>query len=138
MKRRRKAGPEAGPAGGPKNIKHIMMHILNPGEKVHIIHRRRFDKDIRRHFIGQVDDYEHGIARVSGYVFVIDDLSQHLFIRRPDKRIKLVPLTSGELIVNILPTSVDIELVHYELKDRTLIVTDGSPWTMDVKEFGWG
>jgi hypothetical protein len=115
-----------------------MTHILNPGEKVHIIHRRRFEKDIRRHFIGHVDDYEHGVARVSGYVFVIDDLSQHLFVRRPDKRIKLVPLTSGEIIVNVIPSSVDIETVHYELKDRTLIVTDGSPWTMDVKEFGWG
>ena len=119
-------------------INKIMTHILNPGEKVHIIHRRRFEKDIRRHFIGHVDDYEHGVARVSGYVFVIDDLSQHLFVRRPDKRIKLVPLTSGEIIVNVIPSSVDIETVHYELKDRTLIVTDGSPWTMDVKEFGWG
>lgn len=115
-----------------------MTHILNPGEKVHIIHRRRFEKDIRRHFIGRVDDYEHGLARVSGYVFVIDDLSKHLFVRRPDQRVKLVPLTSGELIINVLPDAVDIDKVHYELIDRTLIVTDGSDWNMDVKEFGWG
>jgi len=28
--------------------------------------------------------------------------------------------------------------VAYEIKDRTLWVTDGSSWSMDLKEFGWG
>jgi hypothetical protein len=31
-----------------------------------------------------------------------------------------------------------LERVVYELKDRSLRVTDGSAWSMDVKEFGWG
>jgi hypothetical protein len=111
--------------------------ILKPGEKVHIILRRRFEKDVRRHFAGEVEVYESGVARASGYVFVIDDLSKHLFVKRPDKRTKVFPLTDGELIINVLPPSVDVEKVHYELKARSLIVTDGS-WQMDVKEFGWG
>ena len=112
--------------------------ILQPGDKIHVIHRRRFDKDVRRHFVGQVEAYDQGIARTSGYVFVVDDLSKHLFVRRPDLRIKLVPVASGDVIVNVLPGTLDLDRVTYELRDRTLLVTDHSGWSMDVKEFGWG
>jgi hypothetical protein len=112
--------------------------LLSTGEKIHVMHRRRFEKDVRRHFVGQVEAYEQGIARTSGYVFVIDDLSKHLFVKRPDRRTKLVPVASGDVIVNIIPEEVDLERVAYEIKDRTLWVTDGSGWSMDLKEFGWG
>jgi hypothetical protein len=100
--------------------------ILSPGEKIHVMHRRRFEKDVRRHFVGEVHGYEQGVARASGYVFVIDDLNKHLFVKRPDRRTKLIPQT------------VEVESVAYELKDRSLVVTDGGDWAMDVKEFGWG
>jgi hypothetical protein len=113
-------------------------NILSPGEKIHVIHRRRFEKDVRRHFVGSVDSYEPGVARASGHVFVIDDLSQHLFVKRPERRTKLIPIMSGDVIVNVIPETVDLESVGYELKDRTLLVTDGGDWSMDVKEFGWG
>ena len=33
---------------------------------------------------------------------------------------------------------VDIEAVNYQMEDRSLRVTDGAAWSMDVKEFGWG
>ncbi len=112
--------------------------ILKNGEKIHVIHRRRFEKDIRRHFVGTVEAFAVGIVRASGYVFVIDDLNKHLFVKRPDRRTKLIPLTSGDVIVNVLPDAVDIEHVTYRLDDRILWVTDGNGWKMDVKEFGWG
>lgn len=112
--------------------------ILSPGDKIHVMHRRRFEKDVRRHFVGEVESCEQGVARASGYVFVIDDLSKHLFMKRPDRRTKLIPIMSGDVIVNVIPETVDVEGVAYELKDRSLVVTDGTAWTMDVKEFGWG
>ena len=112
--------------------------ILSPGEKIHVMHRRRFEKDVRRHFVGEVEGYEQGVARASGYVFVIDDLSKHLFVKRPDRRTKLLPVLSGDVIVNVIPQTVAVESVAYELKHRSLIVTDGGDWAMDVKEFGWG
>jgi hypothetical protein len=112
--------------------------ILKRGENILVIHRRRFDKDIRRHFVGAVESYEDGIARATGYVFVIDDLNKHLFMKRPDRRTKLIPIGSGDVIVNVLPDSVDIEEVRYVLSERTLWITDGNGWKMDVKEFGWG
>ena len=112
--------------------------ILSPGEKIHVIHRRHFEKEARRHYVGEVESYEHGIARASGYVFVVDDLNKHMFVKRPDRRTKLIPISSGDVIVNVIPETVDLKRVAYELKDRSLLVTDGSSWSMDVKEFGWG
>ena len=112
--------------------------ILKPGENIHVIHRRRFDKDIRRHFVGTVEAYEAGVVRAGGYVFVVDELNEHLFAKRPDRRTKLIPLASGDVIVNVLPEDLDIEQVRYELDGRKLWVTDGNGWKMDVKEFGWG
>jgi len=112
--------------------------ILRPGEKIHVIHRQRFEKDARRHFVGEVQCYEHGMARAWGYVFVVDDLNKHMFVKRPDRRTKLFSISSGDVIVNVIPETVDLERVAYALKDRSLRVTDGSGWSMDVKEFGWG
>jgi hypothetical protein len=113
-------------------------NLLRPGEKIHVIHRRQFEKEARRHFVGEVESYEHGLARASGYVFVVDDLNKHMFVKRPDRRTKLIAISSGDVIVNVIPESVEVESVAYELKDRSLVVTDGRAWTMDVKEFGWG
>ncbi len=69
---------------------------------------------------------------------MIDDLSKHMFVKRPDRRTKLIPISSGDVIVNVIPETVKVESVTYELQDRSLVVTDGSAWSMDVKEFGWG
>ena len=34
-----------------------------------------------------------GVARASGYVFVMDDLNKHMFVKRPDRRTKLIPIS---------------------------------------------
>ena len=109
--------------------------IIAPGELIHVLHR--FEKEIKRHFVGEVECAEHGVARVSGYVFVVDDPRTHLFVKRPDRRTKLVALGDGELLINILPQSVSLEDVHYEIRDHRLYLTDGKKWKMDLKEFGW-
>lgn len=111
--------------------------ILKPGEKLHLIHRRRYETDQRRHFAGEVQDYENGLARVRGYAFVTDDLNKHDFVRRNDPRTKIAALSSGDLIINVLPDDVNIHEIRYELQNRQLVVTDGN-WKMDVKEFGTG
>jgi len=109
--------------------------IIAPGEIVHVLHR--FEKEIKRHFVGEVECAEDGVARVSGYVFVVDDPRTHLFVKRPDRRVKLVALTDGELLINVLPPSVKIEELRYETKNHRLYLTNGKDWEMDLKEFGW-
>jgi hypothetical protein len=38
-------------------LKSMVDSILAPGEKIHVIHRRRFDQEPHRHFVGVVNDY---------------------------------------------------------------------------------
>ena len=40
--------------------------ILAPGEKIHVIHRRHFDHEPHRHFVGVVNDYREGVLRMTG------------------------------------------------------------------------
>ncbi len=110
--------------------------ILHAGEKVHIIHRRLFQNEARRHMVGIVDAYENGMARVVGYVFTVDQ-SKYSYVRHDDRRTRIVALSSGDLIVNVLPPEVDIEKVHYVQESKSTRVTDGSDWHLDLSEFAW-
>ena len=110
--------------------------ILQKGEKIHVIHRRHFDKDPHRHFIGVVDACENGLARVTGHIFTVDTV-KYEFFRRPEPRTRIVPLASGDVIINIVPTSVDLEKVTYKAEKKSVRVTDGSDWHMDISDFAW-
>src|ERR1700722_11502707 len=110
--------------------------ILQKGEKIHVIHRRHFEKEPHRHFVGVVDAYENGLARVTGHIFTVD-LAKFVFFRRPELRTRIVSLNSGEVLVNILPPSVDLEKIVYKQEKKSVRVTDGSEWFMDISEFAW-
>jgi hypothetical protein len=114
----------------------VKQEILKTGEKVHIIHRRHFEKEPHRHFVGVVDAYEHGVARVTGYVFAVDP-GKAKFLRRPEVRTRLVSVVSGEILLNVLPPSVDIEKIQYHQEPKALRVTDGSAWHLDISELAW-
>lgn len=115
--------------------KQILM-ILQKGEKVHVIHRRLFEKEARRHFVGIVEDYEGGVARVVGYVYTVDR-SKFTFVRRPEKRTRIISLVSGNSFVNVLPDSVVIEKIVYKQEKKAVRVTDGSSWYLDLSEVAW-
>jgi hypothetical protein len=110
--------------------------ILKAGEKVHIIHRRNFETEPHRHFVGVVEAYEQGVARVKGYVFTVDRVKAKFF-RRPDLRTRVVSVVSGEILLNVLPSSVDIEKIEYQQEPKAVRVTDGSEWRMDISESAW-
>jgi hypothetical protein len=110
--------------------------ILKPREKVHVIHRRHFEKDLHRHFVGVVDWYEAGVARVTGNVFCVNG-ARFKFVRRPEKRTRLISVISGDLLVNVLPDSVDLDKVAYFQEAKSVRVTDGSDWFLDLSEHAW-
>ena len=110
--------------------------ILNKGEKIHIIHRRHFEKEPHRHFLGVVDDYENGLVRVTGHIYTVDQTT-FIFFRRPEPRTRIVALGSGDVLVNVVPKTVDLEKVVYKQEKKSLRVTDGSDWHMDISEFAW-
>jgi hypothetical protein len=109
--------------------------ILEKGEKLHVIHRRHYDKDHHRHFIGVVEAYEGGVARVSGHVYTVDSV-KFTFIKREEPRVRIISLISGDLLVNIIPSSVDLSKISYKQEKKAVRVTDGE-WYLDISEVAW-
>jgi hypothetical protein len=110
--------------------------ILRSGEKIHVIHRRFYDKDAHRHFIGSVEAYEGGVARVIGHVYTVDTV-KFQYIRRAEVRTRIISIVSGDLLVNIIPPSVDLDKITYRQEKKGVRVSDGSDWFLDLSEFTW-
>src|SRR5947209_2126631 len=108
--------------------------ILQKGEKIHVIHRRHLEKEPHRHFMGVVEAYENGIARVTGHIFTVDSV-KYVFFRRPELRTRSVSILSGDVLVNIVPHSVDLEKVVYKQEKKSVRVTDNNGWHMDISDY---
>ena len=110
--------------------------LLEPEEKVHVVTRRNFDGDLRRHFAGRVIHASETTARIEGYVFVYDPNSSS-FVRRTNKRTRLVSLTDASNVINVLPRLVNLDQLAYRTNEQgRLVVSDGLSFEMDINEFG--
>ena len=108
--------------------------MLKQGEKLLIVHRRLFEKDTPRFFVGEVEAYEAGLAKVKGYTFVKDVFSGNMK-KKPDLRTKIMSIISGTFIVYQLPVTVLLDSVRFELdQDSGLILRDDGGFVMDVGE----
>jgi hypothetical protein len=110
--------------------------ILRSGEKIHVIHRRYYDKDQHRHFIGFVEAYEAGVARVIGHVYTVDAV-KFQYVRRPETRTRIISVIGGDLLINVIPDSVDLDKITYKQEKKGVRVSDGSTWHLDLSEFSW-
>ena len=110
--------------------------ILKPGEKVHVIHRRIYEKDHHRHFIGVVEAYDLGVARITGHVYTVDAV-KFSFVKRPELRTRLVSVVSGDVLINIIPPAVNLDKITYKQERKAVRVTDGSDWHLDLSEYSW-
>lgn len=108
---------------------------LTAGDKVHVIERRRFDTDLRRHFVGVVEASTDVAFRAAGYVFVYDP-SSSTYVRLERRRTRIMPLASDGIIINVVPPDTDIEATRYDDTSGRLVVTDGGTFRLDVNEFG--
>ncbi|MDP3939642.1 MAG: hypothetical protein Q8R92_16115 [Deltaproteobacteria bacterium] len=109
---------------------------LTAGEKIHVITRRLFENDLRRHFIGEVEACTDILIRARGFAFVYDEGSND-FTRREETRTRIFSLLDANLIVNVLPKDVAVEDIRYRLDDRNRrLVTDGKGFAMNISEFG--
>jgi hypothetical protein len=108
--------------------------ILEPGEKVHVVERRHFSDDVRRHFMGQVLKCTEYAVRLKGYVWVFDDMSGR-FIRKPEMRERVISLVGDRLIINVIPPEVNIGEVRYVTDPQEgLLVTDGKNLFLEISE----
>ena len=110
--------------------------LLSKGEKVHVIRRRRFDGDLRRHFAGEITESNGSRVRAVGRTFLYDNKSTS-WIRHEELRTKIFDLGHPDFIVNVLDATTDMESIRYEVDERgQLIVTDGLNLALDINEFG--
>jgi hypothetical protein len=109
--------------------------LLDIGDKVHVIERRLFDSDVRRHFFGTVERVDVSAIRITGYVFVYNSGSSS-YIRGPLPRTRVIPLVSSGFIINVAPSETNVEDVQYIDRDGRLTVTDGGAFNLEINEFG--
>ena len=107
--------------------------MLKPGDKLLIAHRRLFEDDQPRFFVGRVLAYEHGIAKVAGHAWVKERIRAE-FGRKPDERVKFVPLGSGSIIAYELPATVDLARLVLRSTSHDLVLTDGAGFSMDLTD----
>ncbi len=109
--------------------------LLDIGDKVHVIERRMFDSDVRRHFFGVVERVNSSAMRISGYVFVYDS-SSSTYVRGLEPRTRVIPLVASGFVINVAPQETSVEDVQYVEQNERLTVTDGGSFSLDINEFG--
>ncbi len=107
--------------------------MLQSGEKLLLAHRRLFERDEPRYFVGSVDVCEGAVIKVTGYSFV-RDISSGGVLRKDDPRTKIVSVSSGALLVYQLPDQTDVASVRFTMQDGELILTDGARLQMNMTE----
>ena len=109
--------------------------VIEIGEKLHIVTRRNFAEDLRRHFAGTVEAVAGGLVRLHGYTFVFNPNALE-YRRRPEVRTRIFNLGDAQLIVNVISSQVQVDELEYRMQDGRLVVTDGKRFKLDVNEFG--
>ncbi len=106
---------------------------IHIGEKIHLIERRQFKEDVRRHFAGTVRAVALGAIRVEGFTFIVSPVG--LEVRRLlGKRTRIFGIYDSGYIINILPDEVDIENLSYEARSARLVISDGLKFSLEVNE----
>jgi len=109
--------------------------MLEAGERVHIITRRLFPEDIRRHFVGEVVTFREPLLLVAGYVFIYDPMTGG-WVKRADRRTRIFAVADSGLIIHVIPRDTVLEDVVYETIEGQLVVTDHGSFRMNIGEFG--
>ncbi len=110
-------------------------NIVAVGEKVHVITRRLFDGDVRRHFAGSVVASSCGSIRVEGHAFVLHGATNE-YHRRPERRSRVFSLSDSVNIINVVPEGVRLDQLTYQFASGKLVMTDGAGFQFELTEFG--
>ena len=110
---------------------------LEIGDKLHIITRRLFVDDLRRHFIGEIIGFENCVYKLQGYTFVYT-ANLATYNKIPELRERIFSFNdSAGYIINKIPQNVEIASLKYIHNNSRLIITDQYKFSMDVNEFAY-
>ena len=108
---------------------------IAPGDKLHIMTRRLFADDLRRHFVGEVVNDGDGMCVIKGYTYVFNP-SSNKYQKRDQLRTRVFSLMDVGHIVNKFPPEVVIQSLEYCIVGGRLVVTDMKDCLLDINEFG--
>ena len=111
--------------------------LLKEGDKLIVAHRRLFEKDEVRFFVGQVDAYQEGVVKVTGCSYV-RDIMRGRMIEKAEKRTKVLSLSSGTLLVYQIPQTVVLDELKFMDEEGRLSLTDGKEFNMNLSEHTHG
>jgi hypothetical protein len=110
--------------------------VVQVGEVIHVITRRLFETEQRRHFAGVVTEVNDCLIRVKGYAFVFDQGTND-FLRRDEQRERLFSLCDAGLVINILPMNAKLTEIKYTTDEEgRRVVTDNDTFSLNMSEFG--
>lgn len=107
--------------------------ILEPGNNVLVSHRRMFEGDESRFFVGRTIACEGALAKLEGFTFVRDLANGHI-VRKEEKRIKVISIASPGYIVYQLQDDINIPAVDIKSGNGDAILMDGSREIMNLSE----
>jgi hypothetical protein len=107
--------------------------ILTQGDKIVVVHRRLFPDDEVLYFVAAVDEYEGGMIKATGHSFLWDQ-SNGVMVEKNKARTKIMAISSGLLLVHLLPGSVVFDALNFAVIDGSLNLSDGARFAMNMAE----
>ena len=107
--------------------------LLSAGEKIFVAHRRLFEKDTVRFFVGRADAFDAGIVRATGHSYVRDNISGAM-LEKADERTKLFSVVSGTLLFYVLPEDVELSDLQFVDNEGRLMLHDGKHFRMNLSD----
>lgn len=108
--------------------------ILTNNDKIMVVHRRLYENDHSRIFTGVVDGHNDSLIKVCGNSWVKNQYGGE-YLKKEEKRTKILSLSSGTLIVYQLPNNTDLEnLEIITCKEGVAYMTDHKDFKMDLSE----
>ena len=108
--------------------------MLTAGNKVLISHRRLFQNDDPRYFLGEVIEYDAGIVKLGGFSFVWD-MTGGRYIKKPQPRVKLVSLSAGTVFAYQLPDETEVGTAEFVTQVGSTKLVDNSGLEIDMAEW---
>lgn len=107
--------------------------ILSQGDVVLVSHRRLFPQDEVRFFLGRLLAQEGALMRIEGYS-IVRDLSNGTFLRKDEKRTKILSLNSPGFIVYQLDSGISVDEARIINREGDVLLAQGTRELMNLSE----
>jgi hypothetical protein len=107
--------------------------IVDKGDVLFVSHRRMYQHDEDRFFLGRVITCEGVLVKLVGFTFV-RDLRNGRIVRKNERRARVLSLASPGYMVYQLPEDVNIEQVTITSGNGEALLLDGTRELMNLAE----